>query len=175
MIKLDSLTAAFVHQVLEALRAATLDELTQLVTPPAPRARHAVTPRPAPAPPPKFARVAPLARARAAKPQPAKAPPPKAQRPKSQPAKPPPPKKKPQPAAPLRVVVAEITDPERLLAATTPSAPRHVAPAAVARDEEPPPASGERATLAASSRLRAGETLVRASGTGVVIRRAKRG
>jgi hypothetical protein len=70
---------------------------------------------------------------------------------------------------------AEITDPERLLAATVAprgaTAPLEAPPADL--EGEPPP-SAERPTGGATARLRAGESLARATGAGVVIRRAKR-
>ena len=70
---------------------------------------------------------------------------------------------------------AEITDPERLLAATVAprgaTAPLEAPPTDL--EGEPPP-SAERPTGGATARLRAGESLARATGAGVVIRRAKR-
>jgi hypothetical protein len=83
----------------------------------------------------------------------------------------------PAPAAepPLR---AEITDPERLLAAAAPTAPtrgsvRRQAAHVVA--EEPSPPSGQRPAAGANVALRNGESVAHASERGgVVIRRRKR-
>ena len=77
--------------------------------------------------------------------------------------------------APEPPAFAEITDPERLLAATV--APRGATAPLEAPPTDPegePPPSAERPTGGATARLRAGESLARATGAGVVIRRAKR-
>jgi hypothetical protein len=87
--------------------------------------------------------------------------------------------RRPRKAAPAaeRPLWAEITDPERLLAAILESPMRAVPPPstpAVADSEAPreqAPNSTERPTTAA---LRAGETLARASGGGMVIRRTRK-
>ncbi len=82
----------------------------------------------------------------------------------------------PSEAAPEPPVVAEITDPERLLGSQEPPAPAGdaaptSAPAAEAGD---PPPSAERPAVGPMAALREGESLARAHGAAVVIRRAKR-
>lgn len=79
----------------------------------------------------------------------------------------------PAPEEPLH---AEITDPERLLAAAAPAAiPAHPDVASVAAEEPSSPPNGERRAVDAGIVLRSGESLARASAHGgVVIRRSKR-
>jgi len=153
MHKLAPFIDRFVHDVLRVLRGATLDELSELFSEPdrpvrLPRAtaiRAAERPRRAR----RSTHVpAPAERHRAAK---------------------------TTLRSLARSIVADITDPERLLAATAPGALPAVRRAPVAADEDAPPASGERVAHDVVRSLRAGETLVRASGSGIVIRRAKRG
>jgi hypothetical protein len=69
----------------------------------------------------------------------------------------------------------EITDPERLLSAVT-AVNAAVAPnePALPDPQGEPPASAARPTERPQTALRAGESLARASGAGLVIRRAKR-
>jgi hypothetical protein len=155
MLDLQPHVDRFVEDVLRAVRGASLDELRELLAPSTParvRRPPAAVPRAAPA-------------RRQARPQrPVRAAATSARR-----------KAAPEPAVPDPPAFAEITDPERLLAATV--APRgatapHEAPPAGLEGEPPP--SAERPTGGATARLRAGESLARATGAGVVIRRAKR-
>ena len=159
MLDLQPLVDRFVEDVLRAVRGASLDELRELLDPGTPaRARRppAAVPRAAPAR--RQARPQPPVRAAAT----------------SSPRKAAPAALAPEPAA-EPPAFAEITDPERLLAATVAprgaTAPLEAPPTDL--EGEPPP-SAERPTGGATARLRAGESLARATGAGVVIRRAKR-
>jgi hypothetical protein len=184
MLDLQPLIARFVDDVLRTIRTASLDELRALLGEAATRAPALDKPRDPPRgitrEPARAARSAPSrGRRRAqARPRPLPVAPPSAgpgslggeewpRATRTGPAE------APEPPAP-----AEITDPEALLAAA--SAWQPVAPSppptlrAVDGDVElAAPPSGERSARGVA-RLRAGETLAREAGTGVVIRRAKR-
>jgi hypothetical protein len=155
MLDLQPLVDRFVEDVLRAVRAASLDELRELLGPAMParvRRPPAAVPRAAPAR--RHARPKrPVRVAAASTPR----------------------NTAPAALAPEPPAFAEITDPERLLAATVAprgaTAPLEAPPADL--EGEPPP-SAERPTSGATARLRAGESLARATGAGVVIRRAKR-
>jgi hypothetical protein len=88
------------------------------------------------------------------------------------------PPKRPVAVAPERPSLTDITDPEALLglaawaAAEAPAPPAAPCEIALLRGESLHP--NERPAAAARAHLRAGETLAREAGTGVVIRRAKR-
>jgi hypothetical protein len=159
MLDLQPLIDRFVEGVLRALRGASLDELRELLAP--------GTPARVPRPPAAVPRAAP-ARRQARPQRPVRAAATSAPRRAARAAL----------ASELAAepfAFAEITDPERLLAATV--APRGTtapleAPSADLEGE--PPASAERPTGGATARLRAGESLARATGAGVVIRRAKK-
>ncbi len=160
MLDLQPLVDRFVEDVLRAVRGASLDELRELLAPGTPaRVRR---------PPAAVPRAAP-ARRQARPKRPVSAAATSALR-KAAPAA-----LAPEPAVPEPPAFAEITDPERLLAATVAprgaTAPLEAPPADL--EGEPPP-SAERPTGGATARLRAGESLARATGAGVVIRRAKR-
>jgi hypothetical protein len=166
MLNLEPLIARFVDDVLRAIRAASLNELRGARGPervmvagqsrraPAPRkARRAVPKRRLP----EQARVLResanvRARARVQRPAPSI--------PASEPESP---------------EVAEITDPEGLLASSPlrNSAPVSPAGPSAGPVSEPPP-SAQRLVDEPGVALRQGETLVRADGAAVVIRRAKR-
>jgi hypothetical protein len=159
MLDLQPLVDRLVEDVLRAVRGASLDELRELLAPAAParmRRPSAAVPRAAPAR--RQARPKRPVRAAAA----------------SAPRKAAPAALAPEPAV-EPPAFAEITDPERLLAATVAprgvTAPQEAPPTDL--EVEPPP-SAERPTGGATARLRAGESLARATGAGVVIRRAKR-
>ncbi len=167
MQKLDPLIAGFVHDVLRALRGATLDELSDLFALPAaparaprPLAPRVVAPRAVAAPPPRA--VAPRAAERPRRARPVRAPATRSRALES------------TVKSIAQSIVADITDPEWLLAATTDVAPPKAAIEPAGLEEDVPPTSGERLVRAVTAALRAGETLVRSSGSGVVIRRAKR-
>jgi hypothetical protein len=160
MLDLQPLIDRLVEDVLRAVRGASLDELRELLAAGRParvRRPPAAVPRAAPArrqarpqrPVRTAATSAPRKAARTAF--------------------------APEPAVPEPPAFAEITDPERLLAATVAprgaTAPLEAPPTDLER--EPPP-SAEQPTSGATARLRAGESLARATGAGVVIRRAKR-
>ena len=161
MLNLQPLVNRFVEDVLRAVRGASLDELREAPGPGYARAgaaspggcparRAGPSPGAPPAPRARGGNVCPLGRQR-----------PRRSR-RSWP-------------CPTRPRSQEITDPERLLAATV--APRGAAApleAPPADLEGAPPPSAERPTGGATARLRAGESLARATGAGVVIRRAKR-
>jgi hypothetical protein len=157
MLDLQPLVDRFVEDVLRAVRGASLDELREALAQGAP-ARVG-------RPPAAVPRAAP-ARRQARPKRPVRAAATSATR-KAAPAA-----LAPDPEPPG---FAEITDPERLLAATVAprgaTAPLEAPPADL--EGEPPP-SAERPTGGATARLRAGESLARATGAGVVIRRAKR-
>jgi hypothetical protein len=155
MLDLQPLIDRFVEDVFRAVRGASLDELRELLAQGTPtRARR---------PPVAVPRAAP-ARRQARPKRPVRAAPASAPR-----------KAAPAALAPEPPAFAEITDPERLLAATV--APRGATAPLEAPPTDPegePPPSAERPTGGATARLRAGESLARATGAGVVIRRAKR-
>jgi hypothetical protein len=156
MLDLRPLTARLVDDLLRLIRGASVEELRELLGPavvgPPPRRRRPRRSKPKPAP----KRAAPSKR-RSATPRPRAA---------AAPA--------PAPEPPAH---AEITDPERLLAAgevaatTRASVRPRAAPVAT---EEPSPPSGERRAAGPNVALRQGESLAHASERGVVIRRRKR-
>lgn len=158
MLDLQPLIARFVDDVFRALRGASLDELRSLL-----RAGEASEPARSARPPRKAhgERVNGATTAQATARPRGRA----AARPRAVAAQ----VESPEPPA-----VAEITDPEALLAAAfaTPLVSVSVEAPAAPRETEPP-ASGERAN--GSARLRDGESFARSAGAGVVIRRAKRG
>jgi hypothetical protein len=156
MLNLEPLIARFVDDVLQTIRAASLEELREACAPAAlsrgasaqrkgaPKGRQS---RRVPVPLRKEAELA----ERVPTPAPHAAP-------------------EPEPLA-----VAEITDPVRLLAAAPVHEDAPTSPTGVPEDvEEEPPPSTERPAPEATVALREGESLVRAGGAGVVIRRAKR-
>jgi hypothetical protein len=161
MHKFEPLIARFVEDVLRAVRTASLDELRDLLAPettPAPsaprRAERAMKTARAPVARPQRTRAARLPAVRAKVPA-------------------------PQSEAPVEVEelpeIAEITDPERLLAAELEASSAHAPPPApsAAEQGEPPPSS-ERLHVGRAATLRDGESLARADGAAVVIRRAKK-
>jgi len=163
MLNLQPLVARFVDDVLRALRGASLDDLRDLLAPE----------RDAPLRPPQR-RVSVVRREptrRSARPRPAKRK--AATAPSSEPTAPVVDVAEPAPEPP---VVAEITDPEGLLAGAPTleraPTPAHGAPQAAAEPEPPP--SAARPTVSPTAALREGESLARAAGVGLVIRRAKR-
>jgi hypothetical protein len=163
MLDLQPIITRFVDDVLRALRGASLDELRALLGPAASSA-----PAPARRASASGSRKAGGRRTRRAASEaqpPARAP----ASPRTRAVLPP-----PEPAEPP-TVAEMITDPEALLAAAFAEppapAPEEPVPAAV---ESEPPASAERPKAGVVTRLRAGETLAREAGAGVVIRRAKR-
>jgi hypothetical protein len=157
ILNLELLIARFVDDVLRTIRAASLEEVREACAPAAwsrrasaqrkgaPKGRQS---RRVPVPPRKEALE--LAE-RVPTPEPHAAP-------------------EPEPPA-----FAEITDPVGLLAAAPVPEDAPTSPTGVAEDvaEERPP-STERPAPEATVALREGESLVRAGGAGVVIRRAKR-
>jgi hypothetical protein len=149
MIKLDPLIALFVREVLQAVRGATLDEISDLFSEPGrPALLHHKAERPRQSlsrPARQSTRAPALPLRRSVAPRKAKE----------------------------RLVVAEITDPEALLAATTRPATSPT-PLTRVRSAGKPPNGGAELSSSATPSLRAGETLVRTSGSGNVIRRAKR-
>ena len=154
MLDLEPLIADFVDDLLATLRQATVDELHELLgngTPPA-HARSVAKPR-------RATRARPAVQTRTRSPSTTKR------------------RRASKASAPRadRSVVAEITDPEWLLAVAVPSPPPLPLVRAPATMEEEPRPSGDRPATAAHGSLREGERLARPSGAaGVVIRRAKR-
>jgi hypothetical protein len=153
MLDLRPLIARLVDDLLRVIRGASVEELGELLAPveDPPRRRR---------------------RVRRSKPRPAAKP---AARPKRRPAAP---QVGAAPApAPEPPTHAEITDPERLLAAaavealTRASVRPHVAPVAA---EEPSPPSGQRPAAGANIALRQGESVARVSEHGGVVIRRKR-
>jgi hypothetical protein len=162
MLNLEPIIARFVDDVLDAIRRASPEELREALDldPPEPAMPARVAPRAAPRALQR--RRASRERARAVVAA-AVLPPPQAR----------PERKSAQPEAPG---VGEITDPGALLeaAVVADGAPAtHERPLTVAEPEHTASAAAaaDRPELA----LRAGESLARSSGNGVVIRRAKRG
>jgi hypothetical protein len=168
MLNLEPLIARFVDDVLRAIRAASLEELREAcaprgATPVAPsrrasaprktRSKATVRPRPRPTP----GRREPLRNSHPAR----------TERAESIGGGPLP--------APEPALGAEITDPDRLLAAALPPEDAPTSPTGAPEEpEEEPPPSTERPAPSAPVALREGETLARADGAAVVIRRAKR-
>jgi hypothetical protein len=169
MLNLQPLIARLVDDVFRAVRAASVEELRDLLAP-----RTATAPaRARRKPAPKRTRPAPPAR------------------PTRQPAAPKAAAGEPA-TLPEPPVLAEITDPERLLSWTAvangvtalqelaTSAPPSVilevplvAPVASAEPDDHPPTSSLRPTVGALPALREGESVVRAAGAGLVIRRRR--
>jgi hypothetical protein len=139
------LASSFADDVIRVLREATLEELMQLLGPPPAKRRAAGR-----------AAVRPARRARPAV-------------------------RRPAPTSPEVAPAQEITDPSALLAAIAPAeVPSPPSPpltpeavAAEPRRAPPPPESETRPTREVVVQLRANETLARASGAGVVIRRKR--
>jgi len=163
MLDLQPLIARFVDDVLLALRGATFEELRELLSANA-TSEGVPSPRPRKPRPTRQGRGA--ARRAAPRPAPARArvaPSPLRFEQATEPTEPP--------------ALAEITDPEGLLAAalapTPPVAahPPHIAPATPEGGQLP---RGIRLALSAVGALREGESLARVAGAGLVIRRAKR-
>jgi hypothetical protein len=162
MKKLNALIAGFADEVFRTIRGATLEELAELLGSPLPAE-------------PARRTAARLSRGAMA----AKWPPsPRSRRQRSGRSR-----ERPEqlelPVAPDAPVVAEITDPERLLRIEAdvmlpPSGPeRPERPERPEPSPEPPPVSTEKPVAAPPVLLRANEALVRASSAGVVIRRRR--
>jgi hypothetical protein len=156
MIDLQPFVARFIDDVLRAIRKAPLEELREVLAngqadPPAKRPRLPASKPEGPA-------------QRAARPTPRKS----VRQPRAMAA--------PLEAMPELESAADITDPERLLAAAVaePNGAVSAQEAFEGAEEEEPPASTARPTAGAAVVLRAGESLVRAAGVGLVIRRQKR-
>jgi hypothetical protein len=164
MLNLEPLIARFVDDVLRAVRRTNLNELRDLLVtapaaaPGAPR-RRAAAPGKAPAGlrTAKPMAPAPAGDALALKPRPARTETPADHVPTSEP-----------------LEIAEITDPERLLADAAPSGALAPYLAAEGEPEEEPPPSTERLAARPTVALREGESLARDAGAGIVIRRRKR-
>jgi hypothetical protein len=169
MLDLQPLIARFVDDVLRTIRGASLDELRRHL---GPEASGAPAPARRIAPPParRIAPAAPRQASGGARRRPA----PEARAPSGLNGAPRAQSVAPAREAPEPPTLSEITDPEALLAAAfaPPVAPTPGEPARVIPEVEPP-ASEERVKGSATA-LRAGETLLRDAGAGVVIRRAKR-
>jgi hypothetical protein len=164
MKKLDALIAGFADEVFRTIRGATLEELAELLASPLPAepARRSAA---------RLSRVASTAQW------------PPAPRPRLERSIRPNQVRADLPAAPDAPVVAEITDPERLLRIEADVSPPPYPSEPAARTEppasrtepspEPPPVSTEKPVSAPPVLLRANEALVRASSAGVVIRRRR--
>jgi hypothetical protein len=167
MLKLQPLIDRFVDDVLRAVRGASLDDLRDLLGDAAPKrvARSAARREKPRERPVNDLPVAAPKRRRTANP---------AERRLSTTARLP--AASPHPAPADAPVVEEITDPERLLGAPEmPPLPAESAPvSAQGADAGEPPPSSERLAVGPKAALREGESLVRADGAAVVIRRAKR-
>jgi hypothetical protein len=162
MLRLEPLIARLVDDVLRAIREASIEELRDLLpateTSSPPRGR-AARPAAAPVPRPRHEAIRPTKRARVVRTERAAA--------------------HGGTARPEIHSFEEITDPERLLGLVWPALPQEETyattavpaaqlDAAPAEDEPPRPSAPARAPL------RAGETVIRDNGAGVVTRRAKR-
>jgi hypothetical protein len=159
MLHLEPLIARLVDDVLRAIREASIEELRDLLpaaeTQRPPRGR-AARPVAAPVPRPRHKAVRPTKRARVAR----------AERAVTHGGA----------SRPEIHAFEEITDPERLLGLVWPALPQEETRATTApqhetvaaEDESPRPSAPVRAPL------RAGETVIRDNGAGVVTRRAKR-
>ena len=156
MLHLETLLEHLVDDLLRALRSASLDELSELLAGDTPAERGGLAPRPK--------GVRRVRRKPIRKPPPDTLTPGRARR---QPAKKP--AKKPGPHAPH---LADITDPERLLAGPAKGIEEPDTQGTHSAERESPP-SVVRPAGDTRPRLQIGESLARSHGSGVVIRRAK--